>query len=698
MLDKSMIIASLVDVLALTQDDQFEEAFVRMGAVNVTSLVNYYTNNISNDMDNDDKTIIEMLIRIFQAFYNNSKILSPIPDQLYDELYEVHRDVNGTEIVGAPVVGGVKVNHKYPDLRGTLDKIHFLLNRDKKKLTEKRKSLEQWINSTANRLGRPFRDGETDGFAFPKWDGISAIFECNAEGLAETVLSRGDTDINEAKDFTRMFKGTTNMSYLVPSGVGEFGVKTEIVMTRDNYEKFQLEFGEFSSPRSAVSSIFNSNDLDKKYLPYLTVIPLQIQLYSTKEIFIPQAAYEDYPFYRIDLTDVEMIRECISKLQLEVEEGLGIDIDGIVIRLINKHVQGLLGRDDKINKYEVAYKFPAVEKRTILKDVVFSVGILGGVTPVAKVETVKMKGNNISSISLGSLDRFDTLDLHEGDEVILKYDVIPYLDKDNTCKPGNGALFIRPTHCPVCKTELQSDPIVRCVNSNCDSRMIGKIMKYVNELRIMDISIGKITTLFKAGFLTTIADLYHIKDNKRKIAQIPGFGEKSVQKIIDGIDARRKVYDYMMLGAIGIPGIAQKTFKKILSVYTLKELLSVCRDGKVSKLTTLKGVEKNTAVRIIKGVQANEELIGKLLIELDVSRDDRKYTIKVLFTKVRPSEEFADHLDAMDVMILDNYSKEVDIVVIPKAGTTSKKVEDAIKDGKNVVTLEDAYEIFKFNK
>jgi NAD-dependent DNA ligase len=696
MIDKMNILNQLNEAYALARSTgEYEKTLeILTGPIKINSLVNYY-NNVVQEFDNEDKAIIEMIIRILQEIYNNSDIISPISDEEYDKLYAINLDVNNKDIVGASA-GNAKNKpvsaHKYPDLRGTLDKIHFIRNSEKRP-GEKRKSLEDWINSVKNKVG-VIHDDTIE--IFPKWDGISGIFECESDGTVEKVLKRGDTTRNEAEEMTPMFKGINMKDVEFEYHLhGSFGIKTEIIMTHDNYERLCKKYGEFKSPRSAVSSIINSKELDPKYREFLTVIPLQIQDYTTKQIRIPRSTYNDFPFRISKLSDLDGIKQSISNLEKQVKKDLGIDIDGIVIRIINKSLQEKLGRDDNINKYEVAYKLPPEQKTTIINDVEFSVGVLGAVTPVAKIEPVKLKGNTISNISLGSIDRFESLGLCKDDVVLIKYDVIPYLETVPNVTQIGGEPFVTPTRCPYCNEPLVKQPVLRCVNDFCDSRIVGKIMNYVTKMSIPNISIGIITLLFKAGLLSSIDQLYSLENKEKEIIQLEGFGKKLFQKIVDGINSRKEVYDYELVGSIGIPDIGRKMFKKILDIYHIDELMEIAFNDDVNKLTKIGGIKEKTADKIIDGINSNYVLINYLRSVLKVKHDSRKYNIKVAFTKVR-DKDFEKYLDSKDVLVMDSYNKNVDMLIVPSLNTSSSKVDKARKDGKEIVAITDAYKMFEY--
>jgi DNA ligase (NAD+) len=697
MIDKNFITQELAYIYnELRNKEEYNESIKKLNKLKIINLVNYYINAVEQ-YDLDDKHIVQLIILVLQDIYNNSGILSPVSDENYDKLYEINKQINNEDIVGAPNVLSNKniINHKYPDLRGTLDKIHFMRIKDKGK--DKRKSLEEWIKQVENKLERKLTNKEKEVYLFPKWDGLSVIFECDKNKKIIQALSRGDTDKNEAIDLTPLFKDI----YLDDSFKNnncEFGVKNEVVMKTKDYELFCNEEDNFNNERSAVSSILNMKELNKKYLKYLTIVPLQIQNYKTKEITLPDEVFNFYPYKICNVGDYDEIEKQINEIKKIVDEKFGIPIDGIVIRLIDKSLQDKLGRDDAINNYDVAYKFPPEQKKTKLINVIFSVGLLGAITPVAIIDPVKIKGNKITNISLGSTDRFEELNLNEGDEVIIKYDVIPYLIKDETCKEGKGKHFNLIKECPYCHNPLVKDPILKCTNINCESRIIGKILNYIEKMGIKSISIATVTLFFIEGLLKSIEDLYSLIKHERQIIKLPGFGGKSFANIIAGIYARKNVYDYQLLGSIGIPDIAEKTFKKILNIYYLKELIKICKENKINKLTTIGGIKGKTAKKIIEGINFNEKLINFLCSELNVKRDDRKYNIKVCFSNIRPDEDFEKYLDNKGVMILEDYTKEVNLLIIDTKDSTSGKVKKAIKDNKDIITIDEAYKIFEYKK
>lgn len=694
MIDKTNLIQSLNRIYEESKvSSNFEDLIKVLEGMKINNLVNYYI-HYDKKYEPEDVTIIELIIQIMQNIYNNSEILPPISDETYDIIYEIYHDITNANIVGGDVDNAKEKDfHKYPDLRGTLDKVHFI-NNNEKKGNDKRKSIEDWVKSSENRLNRKITSNEFEVGIYPKFDGVSVIFECDKDGNVKKALTRGKTKINEATVITNLFKYIKFKPYANWKD-SEFGVKCEVVMTYKNYEKFCKKYGKFKSPRSAMTSITTSTEINPSHLKYITIVPLRMQNFDTKEIIMHPDAVLNYPAVYSLLDSEEYVRNAITTIKTYMKDVAGIPIDGVVIRFNDKNIINELGRDDAINKYEVAYKFTPDSVKTKVLDVIFSVGLLGSITPVAIIEPVKMEGNTINNISLGSMDRFESLHLHKGDEVLIKYDIIPYLYVDETCEQSNQEIIKGITHCPYCDEKLINDPVLRCVNNECPSRMIGKIVNYIEKMDIEGIGEGIVSSLFRSGYLNSIQDLYRLKDNKYGIIELDGFGSKSFDNMIKAVDKRRTVFDYNLLGALGIPNIGPKIFKKILNIYYIDDLVKIAINHNTSKLINIAGIQETTANKIIVGILMNLELIEFLKNELNIKHDNKKYIMRVVFTKIR-DKKFEDYLESKDVEVCDSYSKKIDIVVCDSENTTSDKIKKAKKDGKKVMTIKEAYKYFKY--
>lgn len=674
--------------LLTMNEDSINEIVEMLKGINFEAIVEFFTS--SEKLDDMDLFTCRKIIQILQFIYNNTDIVSPVSDENYDTLYEIMKANGMDDIVGSVNSQGKPVReHRYPDLRGTLNKVHFVFNVDKE--GDKRRSIEDWITSIENILGRKINN--RDEFAVrlqAKWDGCSAVFECDEHGSIEYVLMRGDVEKNLSVDVGALFKDNMEFSQFA-NGRDKFAVQTEIFMTRNDYELINAEYKSFKSPRSAVSSILNEKILQPFLAKYLTVEPLRIQYEGKEPEIIPNDRYDRMG----NLYNLRELQELIQVINEEVKAD-GMTTDGVVLHLVDKKLQRALGRENgAINRYEVAYKFPAEAKKSKLLHVDFSVGLGGNITPVAKIEPIVMLGKTIRSISFGSVDRFKSMDfLTKGSEVIIRYEIIPYLEVDRaTCKiVEDGERFFVPTHCKYCGCKLEEDPLLKCINDDCSSRIIGNVVNYINKMRIENINIETVSTLFNQGIITGIESLYMLEDHKSRIVSLPGFGVKSYENMIEGINKKKIVFDYELLGSLGIQSIGTKIFKKILSIMDLETLLRLSKDNMLAiHLMGLPGFGEKTASRVQRGINSKLKTIYFLLdtITLKEKVEPGKLKGKVCFSQIRDAK-FESELINKGYEVSDSLTKATDYLIVPTLDVISSKITKAKNYGIEILTLEQA--------
>lgn len=667
-------------------EDSIDEVVEMLKGINFEAVIEYFIN--SEKLDDMDLFTCRKIIQILQFIYNNTDIVSPVSDENYDTLYQIMVDHKLGDIVGSVNSQGKPVReHMYPDLRGTLNKVHFVFNIDKD--GDKRRSIEDWITSIENILGRSINNTKEFELRLQaKWDGCSAVFECDENGNVLHVLMRGDTEKNQAVDVGELFKHDINFKQFA-NGKDKFAIQTEVLMNQESYERICVEYKDFKSPRSATSSILNEKVLQPHLAQYLTVEPLRIQYIGKRPEIIPNEEFDMIS----NLFDLRDIQECIRQIN-EHAKSEGKVTDGVVLHLIDKKLQYNLGRDGAINRYEVAYKFPAEAKKSKLIDIEFSTGLGGNITPVAKIEPIVMLGKTIRSISMGSIDRFRSMNyLTRGSEIIVRYEIIPYMEVDKTCKINDmGERFFIPTHCKYCGCRLEEDPLLKCVNEECSSRIIGNVVNYINKMRIDNINIETVSTLFDQGIIKGIESLYSLEDHKAKIISLPGFGIKSYEKMIEGVNKRKIVYDYELLGSLGIQSIGVRIFKKILSVMDIDTLLRLSIENMlVVNLLGLPGFGEKTATRVQKGINSKIKTIYFLLDTLTLKEKvaPGKMKGKVCFSQVRDAK-FESDLIKRGYEVVDSLTKNVDYLVVPNLDVVSSKITKARKYGITILSLKDA--------
>ena len=642
--------------------------------------------------DDNDMLALTSLVNILQYIYNNTKIESPVSDSDYDKLYEMMNFETGKEIITVPINNGGRkiVHHTYPSLRGTLAKVYYLHN-SYKRTNPSRKYLDEWVKQKErdyeDKTGHTIDLYKEDVYLFPKWDGVSGIQECDKDGKTIRWLTRGDTSRNEASYITSQLDkyDSSGMNLSQPHGV-----KYEIMMENDKKDEYNATYRtDYKNSRSIVSSIINALEKDER-VNYLHPVPLRYRTESGEEGLHPKVF--EYPYERCKLGDIDKIEEFANSHRLVN----GLRTDGCVIYIINPEVQKVLGRENEKNNYEVAYKFTEESAISVLEDIEYSVRNFGRITPVAIVKPVKLKGNTITRISLGNRERMESLNLHRGDYVKVLYDIIPYMVIDKECEEKNKELpwdnpkIDFPDYCPECGAHLKVDgPIAKCENSNCPSKITGKILNYLTKLKIQNISYAIVDTLHDSHFLNSIEDLYELSSKIDEICRLPGMGELKISSIIQEIENKRKMYDYEMFGSLGIEGISIKTFKKILHDFTVDDVMDICKKEKAGKLCKVPGIKEKSANKIIEGVNENRKLIKFLLKELDIisSYDMDDDSPECVFTKVRDAD-FEKELSENGWVVADSVTDNTKVVVVPDITTISNKVIKARKKNIPVITLE----------
>ncbi len=675
----------------------YEEASNFLSQINIQLFIHQMLNRFDSGDVNLDKTDLESLTGIVEiAFYiyTYSDFQTHISDPDYDKLYELIVLNGKEEFITLPSISKNKETayHSYPQLRGTLSKIHYL-NQPNKKENKSRKSLDSWIDKTENlyykKTGKHIDLRSLDIYVFPKWDGVSAIFEFNKDGSLNRALTRGYTKFNTAEDISHHFNGLKRNLRTLDGGPTKeiaYGLKTEIMVEESTVEEYNQHYSkDYKQSRSIASGIINSDVPDERN-KYLVIMQLRyIEENSDIEELCPEVF--DHPFIRTKLGNYDDIENFAQ----EHRYADGLRCDGAVIYIIDKDVRRILGRDNDKNNFEVAYKFTEESAYSTVTDIEFQVGLLGRITPVVKFKPIKMKGNTISSASLSNIERMEELRLAKGDKVKILYDIIPYATIDVECeyeRSGNNP--IRPKEeCPSCGEKLDRvGPFLLCTNMECDCRKKGLILNYLVKLRIMDISYAIVDALYDMGILRNIADLYKLELHEDEIVNTDGFGKVSFDNWIRQINDKRRVPDYLVLGALGISGIAEKNFELILNKYTLDELLDIIDDKDIDSLVSIKGIGEKKAKKIISGIKEVKPLIKFLRKELDIyheSLSDVKFT--VCFTKVRDIE-LEKYIISLGGKVVNSVTKDTTYLVVPNLDTNSSKIKNANKYGTKIVVID----------
>lgn len=274
------------------------------------------------------------------------------------------------------------------------------------------------------------------------------------------------------------------------------------------------------------------------------------------------------------ITNISQMLSLIEKTS-NARKDLPYAIDGMVVKVNNLKAQQKLGFTSKYPRWAIAYKFPAEEVFTKLTDIVFTVGRTGRITPNAVLEPVIVMGSTVKRATLHNEDYIKMKDLKINDIVSIRKagDVIPEVVKPLIeRRNGNEIPFQMIKDCPICHTKLikkEKQVDYYCPNGHCPARNVEGLIHYASK-NAMDIDgLGDeiIEDFFNLGYLKTIKDIYFLKEHRKDLEELEGYGNKSINNLLEAIENTKKRSVERLLFGLGISGIGDKTALLLAKIF-----------------------------------------------------------------------------------------------------------------------------------
>jgi DNA ligase (NAD+) len=328
----------------------------------------------------------------------------------------------------------------------------------------------------------------------------------------------------------------------------------------------------FANPRNA--SAGSLRQLDTKITASR---PLDIFVFNLENIedkhfdthvealeYLKELGFKISPFLNICKNSEEIIEKCSYWADKRGE--LPFEIDGLVIKVNSLEHREVLGYTTKTPRWAAAYKFPPETKKTKVKDIIVQVGRTGAITPTAELEPVRLAGSVIGRATLHNEDYIKEKDIRIGDTVIIKKagDVIPevveVVKEDRT---GDEKPFEMPKKCPVCQSDTireQGEAVTKCTNISCPAQLKRSLFHFVSRdaMNIEGLGPQIMTLLMDKGFIKDAADIYLLKEHRDDLIELERMGEKSVQNLLDAIEASKVNPLNRLIFALGIRMIGQR--------------------------------------------------------------------------------------------------------------------------------------------
>lgn len=531
-----------------------------------------------------------------------------------------------------------------------------------------------------------------------KIDGLSVALKYEA-GILVQGATRGNGEVGE--NVTENVKTI----YTVPLKLKEpidIEVRGEVYIPKTGFERLnesQEELGlqAFANPRNAAAGSLRQLDSKVAAKRPLDIFVFNVLNGGKEEIQTHDENFDylnELGFTTTTAFKCSSIEEVISKCEemIEKRHDLIYDIDGMVIKVNNLSQREALGVKAKSPRWAIAYKFPAEEKTTVVKDIIVQVGRTGVLTPKAELEPVFVAGSTIAFATLHNQDYIDEKDIRIGDTVVIQKagDVIPAVVRVVTEKrTGEEVVFALPDKCPECNQEairLDGEVAKRCVNPTCPAKLRRGFEHFVsrNAMNIDGLGPAVITMLIKEGFVTKLSDLYDLEQYKDQMYTIEGFGEKSIVKMLDSIEKSKENELHQFINGLGIALIGSKA-AKVLSQYfgsiealidaSTEELIAIDEIGDKMALSfknyfddekhrEMVATLKEKGLKFIVKSQGNNTLNGLIFV---LTGTLEKYSRK----------ELQIILEAAGGKVSGSVSKKTDVVIYgEKAGSKLKKANE----------------------
>ncbi len=534
--------------------------------------------------------------------------------------------------------------------------------------------LKKWIERVEKGL-----DGQrVHYYCEPKYDGASLnlIYE---HGKLKQAITRGDGVIGE--DVTQNAR-TIRSVPLVIDEESLIEIRGEVVLFKEEFDRINAErerAGEplFANPRNAAAGSLRQLDpritaaRNLVFLPYgIGVNTLTTPRLSDMMARIYSLGFKAPPLRRV-VDGFEGIEAMYEQMKAE-RDGYAMMLDGMVVKVDEIALQEILGYTVKFPRWAVAYKFPAVEKMTKVRDIILQVGRTGVVTPVAVLEPVEIEGVTVERATLHNFDEIERKDIRIGDHVIIlrSGDVIPKIVKSvPQRRDGSEKRVERPTHCPVCGSELLDEgALIKCQNLSCEARVVNAIIYYASK-QCLDIDgLGEkiVETLYKAGLVRSVIDLYRLRFED--LMKLEGFKEKKSRNLLEAIEKSKGTDCWRFVNGLGIEHIGEVASKQLCERFGLGFI-----DATEEALLAIDGFGSEMAASVLEFVRVNREQITALMETVKPKAPEPKAEVKenpfkgktvvLTGTMSRPRSVIKAELEALGAKVSGSVSKKTDFVI-----------------------------------
>ncbi len=442
--------------------------------------------------------------------------------------------------------------------------------------------------------------GEQEMVAELKFDGV-AISLLYRDGLLVRGATRGDG--MQGDDITVNIRTIPTIPLKLRGGAdGEVEVRGEVFMRKEDFDQLnesRPEEDRFANPRNATAGALKLQDSAEVARRKMSFIAYYLKGLSDESIthftrldYLEKFGFSTGRHYRL-CRELKDINEFIAEWS-EQRWMLPYETDGVVLKLNAVTLRDKLGATAKSPRWAIAYKYPAQQAQTVLHDVIFQVGRLGSITPVAELEPVQLAGSTVSRSTLHNFDEIERLGLMIHDRVIIEKsgEVIPkVISVVLEARPSDVLPVVVPSHCPECGTPLakrESEVGYHCPNEEeCPAQIRGRVLHFASR-NAMDIkSLGKalVDQLVAIKLVKDVGDLYFLQEPQ--LESLERMGRKSAQNLLRALDESRAQNYERLLYSLGIRHVGRATARQLSQACPSLDALILATEEQLSNIADI---------------------------------------------------------------------------------------------------------------
>jgi DNA ligase (NAD+) len=454
----------------------------------------------------------------------------------------------------------------------------------------------------------------------PKIDGLSVVLHYQ-DGMFVQGATRGDGEIGE--DITPNLRTVRALPLRIPiSDPGNHPLPRRVVVRGEAFiliKDFEAlnrkleEAGErtYLNPRNTAAGSLRQLDPQITASRPITLLVYQIVAWEDEKLPPPATQWETLETLRawgFPVTDIarrcQSLEEAIAYAEswARQRDRLPFEADGMVIKIDDLRLAAELGFVGKDPRGAIAFKFPAREVTTTLREIRVNVGRTGVLTPYAVLDPVEIGGVIVERATLHNFDYIAEKDIRPGDRVWVKRagDVIPYvIGPVIEARHGDEKPYVPPAYCPVCHQPVEhfeGEVAWYCVNAACPAQLVRNLEHFVSRsaMDIAGLGIKIVEQLVEAGLVDDVADLYTLR--KEDLLRLEGFAEKKAQNLLNAIQVSKSRPLARLINALGIRGVGEVTAAELARHYPDLDALA---KASVEELMQIEGIGPNTAQAIV---------------------------------------------------------------------------------------------------